>query len=78
MRTLLVHAYRRMRLRDPQLPRAVLPGDWPGADAYELARALYRIAAPRAEVFVGAILGKEAEMALRKPKKPEPRFADPA
>ena len=78
LRTLLVHAYRRVRLRDPQLPRAVLPNDWPGADAYELARTLYRITGPRAEAFVVTVLGEDAELAPRKPANPEPRFADPA
>jgi phenylacetic acid degradation operon negative regulatory protein len=78
VRTLLVHAYRRVRLRDPQLPREVLADDWPGANAYALARALYRIAAPRAEAFVEAVLGEEAEVALRKPTNPEMRFADTA
>lgn len=78
VRTLLVHAYRRVRLRDPQLPRAVLPNDWPGADAYELARTLYRITGPRAEAFALTILGEEAEVAPRTPANFEPRFADPA
>ena len=42
LRTLLVHAYRRVRLRDPQLPREVLAEDWPGAEAYALSRAIHR------------------------------------
>ena len=52
VRTLLVHEYRRVRLRDPQLPAALLPPDWPGAAAYELSRAFYRLARPAAEAHL--------------------------
>ena len=48
MRTLLIHAYRRVLLRDPQLPAALLPLDWPGAAAYALCRDFYRAAEPLA------------------------------
>ena len=43
LRSLLVHAYRRVQLHDPQLPVELLPGPWPGARAYELARQLYKV-----------------------------------
>ena len=43
MRTLLIHAYRRVLLRDPLLPAALLPLDWPGAAAYALCRDFYRL-----------------------------------
>ena len=33
VRTLLIHAYRRVLLRDPLLPAELLPLDWPGAAA---------------------------------------------
>ena len=52
VRTLLVHEYRRVRLRDPQLPAALLPADWPGAAAYALARMFYRLARPAAEAHL--------------------------
>lgn len=42
LRTLLIHAYRRVQLHDPQLPVELLPEPWPGARAYALARTLYR------------------------------------
>ena len=42
LRTLLIHDYRRVHLRDPLLPRWLLPADWPGHAAYELCRAIYR------------------------------------
>jgi len=42
VRTLLVHEYRRVLLRDPNLPEALLPQDWPGRTARGLCRDLYR------------------------------------
>lgn len=42
LRTLVIHAYRRVQLHDPQLPIELLPTPWPGAAAYELARELYQ------------------------------------
>ena len=40
-RVLLIHAYRRLVLRDPMLPSAVLPADWPGLPARALTARLY-------------------------------------
>jgi phenylacetic acid degradation operon negative regulatory protein len=42
LRTLLIHDWRRIVLRDPLLPRAMLPEDWPGFRALELTAAVYR------------------------------------
>jgi phenylacetic acid degradation operon negative regulatory protein len=77
LRTLLIHAYRRVRLRDPQLPRNVLPADWPAARAYMLARKLHRITRSGATVFANAIFAAGEAPARRKPRQ-SPRFADPA
>lgn len=41
IRTLLVHEYRKIHLRDPMLPPSLLPPDWIGATAYALCRELY-------------------------------------
>lgn len=41
IRTLLVHEYRKIHLRDPLLPASLLPQDWIGAAAYDLCRELY-------------------------------------
>lgn len=49
LRTLLVHEYRRIHLRDPLLPPELLPADWVGADAYRLCRSIYARVAPVAE-----------------------------
>jgi phenylacetic acid degradation operon negative regulatory protein len=48
VRTLLIHEYRKIHLRDPLLPPALLPRGWVGAAAYELCRRLY------GEVFAAA------------------------
>ena len=40
-RTLLIHEYRKVLLRDPQLPEALLPNDWPAAKARQLCESIY-------------------------------------
>ncbi len=42
LRTLLIHDYRRVLLRDPMLPEEVLPPNWSGATARLLCRNIYR------------------------------------
>lgn len=42
IRTLLIQEYRKVLLRDPQLPAELLPSDWHGRSAYQLCRNLYR------------------------------------
>ena len=59
IRTLLIHAYRRVQLHDPMLPVELLPDPWPGARAYELARTLYRAVQAAAETHVMAVMRKE-------------------
>jgi phenylacetic acid degradation operon negative regulatory protein len=56
VRTLLIHEYRRVLLRDPQLPAALLPLDWPGAAAYTLCRDFYRLTHRAAERHLTATL----------------------
>ncbi len=52
IRTLLIHEYRRIHLRDPLLPPALLPVDWIGTTAYELCAALYARVFAAAERFL--------------------------
>lgn len=59
IRSLLIHAYRRVQLHDPMLPIELLPDPWPGSEAYELARALYRLTQAGAEQHVLAALRRE-------------------
>jgi len=56
LRVLLIHEYRRMILRDPELPAELLAPDWAGASARVLCRNLYRRCAPAAERHVMALL----------------------
>lgn len=53
-RTLMIHDWRRIALRDPGLPAALLPSDWPGEDARELVRAIYAALVPASEKWLDA------------------------
>ncbi len=73
IRTLLVHEYRKIHLRDPLLPRALLPEDWIGEVAYGLCRDLYRDVFAAAEAHISATaatldgaLGRLENSALRR------------
>ena len=59
IRTLLIHAYRRVQLHDPMLPVELLPDPWPGSEAYELAKAIYRFAQAQGEQHIVAALRRE-------------------
>ncbi len=49
LRILLIHDYRRLLLRDPELPDVLLPGDWPGHQARQLCREIYHRLPPASE-----------------------------
>jgi phenylacetic acid degradation operon negative regulatory protein len=55
VRTLLIHDYRRIHLRDPLLPPALLPDDWVGSAAYDLCRNLYARVFPAAEHYLTSV-----------------------
>ena len=61
VRTLLIHAYRRVLLRDPQLPSPLLPADWPGSAAYLLTRDFYRLTHAVAERHLAAAFAAAGE-----------------
>lgn len=56
VRTLLIHEFRRILLRDPQLPPALLPDGWPGAAARSLCADIYRLTHEFAERHLSATL----------------------
>ncbi|MHA1568660.1 MAG: PaaX family transcriptional regulator [Alphaproteobacteria bacterium] len=60
LRTLMVHEYRRILLRDPDLPDALLPADWAGAEARRLRGEIHRLGGGRLERYVDAVLGAAA------------------
>ena len=51
-RILLIHHYRRVVLRDPLLPEALLPRDWPGRAARALCGGIYRALLPSSEQWL--------------------------
>ena len=51
-RILSIHHYRRVVLRDPLLPTALLPKDWPGRAARKLCGELYRALLPLSEQWL--------------------------
>jgi phenylacetic acid degradation operon negative regulatory protein len=56
VRTLLMHEFRRVLLRDPQLPPQLLPADWPGHAARQLCRDLYVMTQHEAEAHLMSVL----------------------
>lgn len=53
-RTLLIHDWRRIVLRDPDLPDALLPADWIGQEARRLVRQVYHDLLPGSENWLDA------------------------
>lgn len=51
-RTLLIHDWRRIVLRDPGLPPALLPADWPGEKARAVTAAAYARLTGRSEAWL--------------------------
>jgi phenylacetic acid degradation operon negative regulatory protein len=54
-RTLLVHAYRRVVLREPELPAELWPSGWIGEQAYRVAATCYRGLAGPADAHLRAV-----------------------
>jgi phenylacetic acid degradation operon negative regulatory protein len=53
-RILLIHEFRRVVLRDPGLPDALLPPDWPGSAARDLTGRIYRRLVGPSEQYLDA------------------------
>ena len=58
-RTLLIHEFRRIVLRDPNLPQALLPDEWPGATARALAARIYANLVSPAETYLDQVAQNE-------------------
>lgn len=66
VRTLLIQEYRKVLLRDPQLPAELLPSDWHGAAAYQLCRNLYVALHEAADAYLSVTM-ETADGALPPP-----------
>ena len=55
VRTLLIHEYRKIHLRDPLLPPSLLPSNWPGTAASGLCATVYEKVFPAAEEHLSAV-----------------------
>jgi len=53
--TLLIHSYRRIVLKEPELPAGLWPPGWPGDAAYDVAAACYHALAGPAEAHLLAV-----------------------
>jgi phenylacetic acid degradation operon negative regulatory protein len=62
LRILMIHDYRRILLKDPMLPRDLLPGAWSGDSARQVAARTYKAIAGRADAHLARI-----RPALRRP-----------
>jgi len=63
IRTLLIHAFRRLQLHDPKLPAQLLPEVWPGKEAYAICSEIYRKTYEAAEAHLLTTLRREDENA---------------
>ncbi|MEP6545980.1 MAG: phenylacetic acid degradation operon negative regulatory protein PaaX [Gammaproteobacteria bacterium] len=55
VRTLLIHEYRRLHLRDPLLPQRLLRADWPGAKAAALCQDIYMRVFAASEMYLSQV-----------------------
>ena len=67
LRTMLVHDFRRIRLRAPDIPPQLLPPNWIGDRAYERAADLYHRLSPQAAEALGELL--EVDYPLQMPRR---------
>jgi len=62
-RTLLIHDYRRILLKDTRIPEQLLPAKWPGDGAQQLTALAYRsVADPSVDYITGRLEGREGPM----------------
>src|SRR3954452_25115940 len=76
-RILLIHHYRRVVLRDPLLPMALLPQDWPGSAARRLCGEIYRALLHASEQWLDRHATNEAGPLPKADAELARRFADP-
>ena len=68
LRTLLIHEYRRILLRDPDLPLALMTPDWPGFAAQNLTRNLYLALSAATTTYIReSLLSAEGHLPMAAP-----------
>ena len=76
-RILLIHHYRRVVLRDPLLPTALLPANWPGRAARSLCGEIYRALLPASEQWLDRNATNETGPLPKPGAELAKRFGDP-
>jgi phenylacetic acid degradation operon negative regulatory protein len=76
-RILLIHHYRRVVLRDPLLPTALLPSEWPGRAARVLCGEIYRALLPASEQWLDRHATNESGPLPKPGAELSKRFGDP-
>ncbi|VAW06494.1 Phenylacetic acid degradation operon negative regulatory protein PaaX [hydrothermal vent metagenome] len=69
IRTLMVHEYRKILLRDPRLPDMLMPTHWEGNSAYQLCRNIYQLLLKKSEYCLSTMM--ETEEGHLPPPDPE-------
>ena len=60
-RSLLIHAFRKVALRDPVFPTTLLPHSWKGGAARQLASTIYRNLVPASEAWLDNCVNAKGE-----------------
>jgi phenylacetic acid degradation operon negative regulatory protein len=76
VRTLLIHEYRKVLLRDPNLPQALLPTSWSGLRARQLCEALYGQLLNSSEAFLMANMETLDGKLAKAPRRTAKQLAD--
>ena len=76
LRILLVHDYRRLLLRDPELPEVLLPADWSGHSARLLCKALYQRLEPLSDRHLEQMMRLADETTPARDETLHERFPD--
>lgn len=76
LRTFVVHEYRKLVLRDPGLPKSLLPANWPASTSNETTAQLYQLVLRDSELFVDEQFINEGGMLPRPNAEFFNRFAE--
>ena len=76
LRILLIHDYRRLLLRDPELPEVLLPAEWSGHSARLLCKELYQRLEPLSDRHLDGIMRLADESIPARDESLHERFPD--